>query len=608
MKGNTFYSNENTSSSSITYDQSTLASQVSSVGFNNLKKINSNSSLISSASTSTIKTNPLTRLFTRNKSSTNFPLQQQSQNSDHPNNSDDDLIIDQPKSFNTNIIKLQKKNKLKLTNKSNLNKPELSIQTSGHHNLRVPKKILSSSSIDELQAPRKNSVSSPVSTFYNFFHRNHSFSQQGQESQNYQNSKDDLANSQKLNSNPLRVNITLSSNSSNSQITDPKLAMIYNFTNPDFGFDDSEYLNDHNIFFDLQKKLMVPTDQYFQKLNKNQNKFNNPREEENEYLIKYMVEFHKDNAKFFQTLQEVTKNLFRPSQQVPISESLHPYLGVTLEDLSNFVRDTYIRTVSSETNEPKHTSEKSGMNKTPKSRAKYNKQSNTNLKELSTHTRDQQNDFSDIKIREISQDLLSYFTRCMIILQNDSKNYDFQEYKDTFTIDLDGITPKTIGLLEGWIKITLIWQYFNTKVRFFTLGFLQPLQNYYNEKSLLNLVSSDKVYNINIESLLLLAFRDVIIIPFLMDRISQYSEHYKPDSSMSVHTSALASPIKSSKNTLEHEEKHALEKNRQLRSYIINCLGTIATQTNIEFGYSDGQQGTRNEIFLNAFSWVTTSE
>ncbi|EGV63257.1 hypothetical protein CANTEDRAFT_114552, partial [Yamadazyma tenuis ATCC 10573] len=61
---------------------SASTSQISSVGFTNLKKLNTNSSVSTASSTVSIsKQNPLTRLFTRNKSNVTI---------DEPSQSDDD--------------------------------------------------------------------------------------------------------------------------------------------------------------------------------------------------------------------------------------------------------------------------------------------------------------------------------------------------------------------------------------------------------------------------------------------------------------------------------------------------------------------------------------
>ena len=99
MEGNNsntpFYSHGNNSTSStLQFTPGTnTTSQISSVGFNNLKKVGTNSSQASTSSTITNRNNPITRLFTKNRSnSTVNPqvIQFDDGMNDHNNSDEDD--------------------------------------------------------------------------------------------------------------------------------------------------------------------------------------------------------------------------------------------------------------------------------------------------------------------------------------------------------------------------------------------------------------------------------------------------------------------------------------------------------------------------------------
>lgn len=76
--------------------------------------------------------------------------------------------------------------------------------------------------------------------------------------------KDEVTGQQKIGNNSTRTAMSLSSNNSNSYVTDINFARMYNFTDPDYSIDEVDTTGEHLTFLDLHKKLMVPTDQYLQ--------------------------------------------------------------------------------------------------------------------------------------------------------------------------------------------------------------------------------------------------------------------------------------------------------------------------------------------------------
>lgn len=508
-----------------------MSSQVSSVGFNNLKKSNTNTSVSSNASLSTIKTNPLTRLFTKNRSVTNLAT-------------DDDVST-----IDTQSSKFRKKRLFNKTPPPSPAKPQLTIQTGGHHGLKVSKKILSSK-IDE-NAARKNSISSPASTFHNLFHR-------GSAPPETIPNKEDLMNS--------RTTLTLSSNNSNSYIADVNFALLYNFTNPDY--DDNETTgnvntSNNNSFLDIHKKLLVPTDQYLNKLLHKSQMTNeiglgitNEREESGPA---FKADFAPENLKFYTHLLNLTRPLFMPSQQKLLSNGMrHPYLGVSVEDIAIFIKDNYAYETSAQSKSKQ---------------GKFHRVNSLSSLEATAFISSSEK-FDDFKIREISQDLLTYCVKSMAILQKD------------FVDD-----SKPPSAFKMWSNLSRVWAYFNQKIRFYVLCMFQPLQKYLREVSIQNHNNSSPNYkniDLEIDNTLLLAFRDILIIPALIQRKKAYEE--------------LTSKNGAYLEVLSEEENY-LKSDKKLLDGVINCFGDILSYVHKD-GNSDGEQQFRKELLDSGFQWL----
>ena len=513
----------------------TVPSQVSSVGFTNLKKWNSNATHGSDISTSTIKTNPLTRLFTKNKSQTYVGVPDADSGLDVINNSDDDTIatVDSRRSNRFRFGKLKQKK----------SKPDLTIQTGGHHGLKVSKKILSSSSLDEQnKLPRQNSVSSPASTFHSFFHRSHSNSQPNADAS--PSSKDDA--------NQKRTTVSLSSSNSNSMVTDINFAMLYNFTNPDYIIDEIDGPGEHSSFLDIHKKLLVPTDQYLQ--NKMSHRHLTPPQEiglgitnnPEEFEPSKFNDFTKQNSKFFNNLLSITKPIFLKSQQRRLQNGFaQPYIGYTIEDIANYVKDNYVTTLKS--------SPDTGLTLPSK---RFKVKSKISVRNVSTNSAESYDtesfgieNLDDFRVLEISQDMSTYFMKGFSILRND---FHHIPNKDNFSPpSLHNPSEYATTIISDWIKITKIWDYFNRKVRFFLLAVFHPLQNHLHQ------TITENSHSLEIESLLLVSFRDSIITPSLIRRLNIYNE---------VSAGTL----------LQHEEQR-LKENPELLDKVINCLGVTSS-------------------------------
>ncbi|CUM55208.1 unnamed protein product [Debaryomyces tyrocola] len=664
MEGNNsnspFYNHGNNSTSSaLQFTPGTnTTSQISSVGFNNLKKVGTNSSQASTSSTITNRTNPITRLFTKNRSNSivNPQVIQFDDGINDLNNSDEDdtstaSTTDPRKPSGSGMFKFSKKNKLKFSGKNSSSKPDLTIQTGGHHGLRVPKKILSSSLLDDSSSPtghglkvpkkilnpshmddspnmnskRKNSVTSPASTFHNFFHRSHSNSQPSKDLQHVI-SKDDLISLQQtINNNPNRTAMSLSSNNSNSFITDINFALVYNFTDPDYSVEEYVNSNEHTSFLDIHKKLMVPTDQYLlNKLHKHQTQevglgIISDTDGDGEYLSKYLLDFGKNNVTFFNNLISIMKPLFQPSQQKRLSNKIvHPYLGMTLEDVSNYIKDNYLGESPNTPSSDSHVLERTPGSKLSKSKSKtkFYTSSSTSTLSLGENSNDI---FDDFKIREISQDLLTFFIKCMIAFDKDFTIYE-SKTKNRSPVQKANNNPSSLSIesINEWNRIGEQWSYFNERIRYYVMGIFHPLQKYLHDIAIQKFNNDPKsVVEMEIENIFLLAFRDVIIIPFLILRNQEY--HRLPSSSQKVISEAnnvdSPSPIPSytflletvddTEEILKLQEEQALKANKKLLKNLVNCFGVLLAHTHNEIGNADGEQHIRNNIFSETFTWLS---
>lgn len=691
----------NSSNSSNNFTNGLGASQISSVGFNNLKKVNTNASSISTQSTATTKTNALARLFTKNKSSSTVnqdiisPPQPISLNNENTlyfrsNNSQDTVwnysdtdtfdssyADDLPESIadsakkqgSPSIFKLPKMNKgkLRFSGKPSAARPDLSVQTTGHHGLKVPKKILSSGLLDEEissssfkpQSNRKNSINSPVSsTFHSIFHRGHSHSQYSDNNPSISSVNDEgtVHFHQGLSANPNRTTVCLSSSSSNSYITDISFAVVYNFTDPDYSLEDFDSIGgEHYSLVDIHKKLLVPTDQFLQnKLQKNQ-----PSElglgiisdynSSDEYLNKYLIDFGKSNSKFFYSLLVITKPLFLPSQQKKLANGRkHPHLSTSTEDVGNFIKDNYMNELTNSHSPTNNNANNDTENKSPGKRERLKKMTRPQPSSyISLNEMALDDGMDDYRAREISQDILTFFYGCLLTFRKDSMSTDVkQPISRRMSVPASGPgteskLPQSEVLERNWELLTNQWSYFNMKIRYTVVNMFYPLQKYLQNASIqLFNENQNKIIQIEIENILLIAFRDIIITPVLMKRKEIYDDfktvhqstgqkppaiRRNPSSASSIsfspfehQTSRLQRQNNISSNrhhaatfstidveTLKLKEKSFLKKHDdKVLNELISMFGTIESYTHSDSS-TEGEHLSRHALFDEAFLFLT---
>ncbi|WEJ96927.1 hypothetical protein PSN45_004473 [Yamadazyma tenuis] len=161
----------------------------------------------------------------------------------------------------------------------------------------------------------KSSVSSPVSTFHNLFHRTGTLPSAGIES---------------IDEQIPRSIVNLSSNNSNSTVADVSFAQVYKFTDSSYAIEED---NEDNEAF---KKLFMPADHFIK----------------SKLPASPMVEEENEEAHFWSTMMTLIKPVALQSQQRKLSNGLKgPPLIMTEDDIANFVRENYTTNLSSKGSE-----------------------------------------------------------------------------------------------------------------------------------------------------------------------------------------------------------------------------------------------------------------
>lgn len=564
-----FYQQSNESNSSRV--------NISQIGFNNLRKFDSHTSITSTITTnsSSTKTNPLAKLFTKNKSQTSISIPQQAHVALSRRNTDTDSVLfyDNDDSLLTIFTQDSKattnsttkatttttrrfrlaRPKLRFNKSSGSNKPDLTIQTKKI--VTAPLTSDSSSSYN-----RKNSISSP--TFHGFFHRTHT-----------DTSLDipDDTTTKLLGS--TRTALCLSSNNSNSYVTNVEFASIFKFTDPNFQIDDSVQVTTSastggdggsSSLADIHRKLLVPTDLFFQTRIQRHHSRSQSNSDESQ-----IETFRIKNTQFYNQLFQLLKPLFMPSINKN-NRLMHPYLGVSLEEIGEFIRLNFFSKEIDHTLSPE---------KQPKSKSKTPISATSSAVSLSN------DNFSYFKAREITQDLLMFFSKCINIFKTDYLG----------EIIINNNDQSNAELIQPWVQVAEYWKYFNEKIRFYILVIFHRFQINFNELSSSSSTSSsihyENIPTIDVESILLFAFRETIIIPILLER----SQRQTPST------------------TIDHDERVLLQDNYESWNLILDCLAALLTSAVLDSAGGGGSGGTsseaepllRNDMVMATFNWLS---
>ncbi|KAI3406465.2 hypothetical protein KGF56_000597 [Candida oxycetoniae] len=335
-------------------------SQVSNVDFTNLRRMSTSNSHVSESSNNTMKNNSLAKLFSKNKSSTTIQPDQFSSNERSEVSSEKEVSTDETAKV-VGSRKSRKMPRLKLSSK----KTHTSTPTSDHttanetdnaaFNYTItttttaatppppPTTTTTTTTSTSSTKTRKMSIGSSVTSFHNLFHKPLTSSSSTK--------NEDKIRTDSSHTSPSKSAVGLSSNNSNSMITDPTLASMFRFTNANHSIEENEGTFDHGTLLELQRKMFTPADSYIQhKINKyhqqdiglgitNEHDMTNDTEPDTADQIRFI--------KFHQRLSDTLRPLFIPQHKsdgnwVPSTR----ILGESVEDLGMAIKESFLDAAS----------------------------------------------------------------------------------------------------------------------------------------------------------------------------------------------------------------------------------------------------------------------
>ncbi|KAI5950365.1 hypothetical protein KGF54_005182 [Candida jiufengensis] len=457
---------------------------INDVDFSNLNNINTSTSQLSNISASTTKSKGLSKLFSRKRSLTNI--------ADKPFSGANYIDVDSlssDRAIDSSTTTQRKHSSLRLIKKK---------QQSTTETILKPETSDKSPSLSGSVKSRKNSINSPVTSISNLFHKSSS-----------SNKLDGKNIDDQLYSGQSRTGLCLSSNNSNSTITNPQSAKLFKFTNPNYTNDEYDGITDHKSFLDIHKKMSTPADSYIQnKLNKH----NQPElglgivtDSDNKITDKEVDRAHRQFMLLF-------KHIFTPSTQGLFDYGLqYPSTGFSLEEFGLVIRDhfknlTTGKELVKEMN-PKSIKSKSKNNKLS---VKHHKQ-NQQMKEQNEI---EEENFTILKTEEVIYELSSMLNQGMQYLKSDMSKLIKLEILNK---NKKQIVSETEELQHEWNLLSKSWIYYNTKIRFQLLQILTPLEFYLNNHNEEDTFQSDSNLP-KFDEFLLQSFYITFIGPFLNKR------------------------------------------------------------------------------------------
>lgn len=452
---------------------------ISHVGFNNLRKHPTNRSQASSVETkSTSRLKPLTRLFLVNRGT---------ESDKYMDRYDDKIPLDTPWAQQTTKDKSSKllnfpKKRSRLRLNSYNPETELSAPSIGNTEHSTAK-----SRFVHLDDKGPKNLTSPVS-LHQIFHRSHSA--------NIGSISNDAHH---------KAGLSLSSQNSNSFIKDSKKAAQFRFTNPSFLWNVTENSIEGNTFQGLHKKYLVSADNYIPhkaKVSLDSTKSESGPNPEALDLSQ------RNDGDVFDLLFILTQRLFQ-------HESQHegaPSVGEgTLENLSSFVRDNIVAKLRA--SEKRNTeNELLGLG------SRYGLTITSESNNIDQQNEEQGDEMLDSKQRELTQSIQNFFSKGCENLKDlidshffSKRNLNMDFAKEEFHLKI---------LEELWLKLLVSWDHFNLNVRFFFLQVFEPLQEYFDQSAL---SGKDSYKSPNIESILMTSFKDKVISIYLQERVTLFA-------------------------------------------------------------------------------------
>ncbi|OBA20554.1 hypothetical protein METBIDRAFT_200501 [Metschnikowia bicuspidata var. bicuspidata NRRL YB-4993] len=559
-----------------------LQAQISSVGFATLKKQATNTSQGSSLNTNTSGKRSLHRFFSRKKTIL------------EPNNwlsnrlSRDELeLVDQSEEFKLSKLHgdvnyLESSRSTLDTKKTFLSKNESTVH--GRRNKRSNARSLSRKP-SFLESSTLKKANSPSIQLNSLFHRPHT-SLTDQNAETNSESREFQQNSIYTS---LRRNIVqLSSQSSNSYITDRVAASTYHFTDPNHGIGVDSRTVEGTTIFELHRRYMTSADTYIQK---------HHRTAPESPIVGFQPDelrlgLHPGDehyTKAFSDIFDLITPILCPREHLPEGKGSQELQKLCIEEMESFVEQ---RLLGIRHEIKKNPSQEEKIDNFPK-RIFDGQVSNW----ISTDGADDER--TELELKEFLTQISRFFLKCcqtladifihkkapklpedsfglLTIQSSDSENLqEFSELKRELTI-----------YLENWRLIARAWNYFNSNVRFYLLHIFVPAESYleflFSQDS--KFESATRRYTFDND--ILLAFRDTFILPQLHRRMILLSCQ---DNENDIF-----------KKMVEYNEQTVFENPEcEISKTLTNCLGFLSTCSARDSLTSDDER--HGEILLSEF-------
>ncbi|GEQ69774.1 hypothetical protein JCM33374_g3448 [Metschnikowia sp. JCM 33374] len=540
-----------------------LSTQISSVDFATLSKQTTNSSRGSSLATNNSKKRSLSRFFSRRKTSSDTfsfrPDEFKRADFEIP----DEQEIDKPQKLSSHFTRSgSPRSILKLERKTS-NKPDVAAQTTSQHRHIFSRDTQGHTSIQDSGTSKK--ASSPPVYLNNLFHRPQSSTTDHKNNESI-DSRESFQTGPSISSK--RSTVQLSSQSSNSFITDRAMAMTYNFTIPGNGGGNDEQPHEGTSLLDLHRRYMVSADLYIQKLHKSapEEPFppsNNPSSTKEKLRLGLQL-YDEHYTKALSELYEIIKPMLFPTKVgfVPKGNP-HQQVLLSTEQVSSFVEERLFRArrvlSSMDQDEQSATKFKSG----PRGGDVFNN---------FLSPEGQEDEISDLESKEFLLKLYSFFIKCCHTLAENFMRKKVSEFPKVFLesassgagFKMDNSSFNFTRYLENWNLIAQAWNYFNSRVRFYLLHIFLPAEVHLDYLSCKDPSTREFSRPINLEKDILHAFRDTFIIPQLRER-TMLLPFQKSSESL------LKSPMSTQEKNL------FTNKNSSTARSLTNCFGVLSS-------------------------------
>ena len=376
--------------------------------------------------------------------------------------------------------------------------------------------------------------------------------------------------------------VGLSSSNSNSIVSDPDLAAIFRFTQGNLFAEDSEGNSDYSTLVELQRKMFTPTDLYiYQKINKH-----HPHNEVLSEILdsKTAIKTNRDQpalSKFQLRLFQILKPLFDSSGNNGNFNAHHQYQHHTSNNINGI----------------------SKINNNAKSSDwLLSKQLGVSVEELGNYVKDvfqEANPFAatNIKLAKYRKGVRSPSKIQVVNTINphleESNGHALQTFSREFNEVLDMCMHMLIDGYQGggknngqegrdvindspihrWDIVSSCWRHFNMRTRFLVITIMHPLELLLN-RDYVEKLGCSKYQMLDADTYLIQAFSRVILKPMLLSRMDDRED-------------ASISSLQMSPSMLTDLESQALFKSKTTTETLLACMGTIMSNPNFEFSEHD---------------------